>query len=159
MEVSETKFKQAEEAARKYYKALEPIKCPYFNEAIHFNSEGWKHIFFKKGNIRRSVEDQYMRLKLLPLAEQVLRRSHTLQQYYETKSFERVQSNSVWATELKAVRYYAFSAVINNALIKVVIKQIEGRNKNFHSIIPKWYVKEQEGKKKKIFHTGNLEED
>jgi hypothetical protein len=158
--ISDEKFNQALEKAEKDYKAIIKVKCPYLNnEDVHFNSEGFQHIFYKRGSIKREKSDQYIRLCLLPLAKKVISRSHTLQQFYEENRFERVQSNSQWKSEMKLVKYYAFIAIINNALIKIIVKEIQGRNKNFYSIIPKWHVNAKNGEKKKVLHTGNPEED
>ena len=73
--------------------------------------------------------------------------------------FVRVQSNSKWTKELKLVKYYIFMAVLNNVLVKIIVREIEGRNKNFYSIIPKWRTEIKEGQHKRILYTGNLEED
>ncbi len=159
MEISKEKFNKVLEKAEKEYKEIGQVRCPYLEDIVHFNSEGFQHILYKKGTIKRNEQDQYVRLCLLPLAKKVISRSHTLQQYYQERRFERVQSNSKWNHEMKLVKYYAFMAIINNALIKVIVKEIEGRNKNFYSIIPKWQEVFREGEKQKILHTGNPEEE
>jgi hypothetical protein len=47
---------------------------------------------------------------------------------------------------------------MNNVLVKVVVREIEGRQKNFHSIIPKWRI-DKNNPGKRILHSGNPEED
>jgi hypothetical protein len=44
--------------------------------------------------------------------------------------------------------------------MKVVIKEVEGGQKNFWSVYPSWVIKNaQDGQKKKKFYTGNPETD
>jgi hypothetical protein len=57
------------------------------------------------------------------------------------------------------VRYYGFIAIVNNALVKIIVKQVDSGQMNFHSLIPKWRTKNQDGEKKRITHSGNPEED
>jgi len=157
--LDEIKFNKAKEKAEQFYKGIDKVKCPFLNDLVHFNADGFEHVLFKSWNTPRSRQDQYVRLSLLRLAVQVISKSYTLQEYKECKRFERVQTNSKWNKEMKLVRYYTFMAILNNALIKVVIKEVEGRNKNFYSIIPKWRIENKDGQKNKLLYTGNPEED
>ena len=161
MEISNKKFEIVRQNAEKIYKEIGQIKCPYFSDdLIYFNSQGFEHLLFGKWNRSRVRDEQYTRLKLIPLAIKVLKMSHTLQEYCEDRFFVRLQTNSKWNKELKTVKYYIFSAIINNALIKVVIREIEGRRKYFHSLIPKWRTKILiDGQRKRITYTGDPEND
>jgi hypothetical protein len=107
----------------------------------------------------RNTEDQYMRLRLLPLAGHILGLSHTLQEYKEVRDVSRGKVNSVWKQREKLIHYYAFIAIINNALIKIIVKQVGNGQMNFHSLIPTWRTKNTNGDKKRITHSGNPEED
>ena len=157
--IDDIKFEQVRKTAEGNYKSIGKVKCPYLDDDVHFNAEGFEHILYKKWDTPRSKQEQYTRLKLLPLAVKVISQSHTLQEYNENKTFIRVQSNSKWNKELKLLRYYIFMAIINNVLVKVVVREIEGRNKNFYSIIPKWRTEVKTGERKRILYTGNPEED
>ncbi|MEK7161692.1 MAG: hypothetical protein AAB729_03315 [Patescibacteria group bacterium] len=157
--IDKEKLDQIKKASEEEYKRITKVRCPYLNGDVHFNAEGFEHLLYKKWDSPRSKEEQYTRLKLLPLAVKVISQSHTLQEYNESKMFVRVQSNSKWTKELKLVKYYIFMAVLNNVLVKIIVREIEGRNKNFYSIIPKWRTEIKEGQHKRILYTGNLEED
>jgi hypothetical protein len=159
MVIDPMKFEKTREAAEIAYKLIGKVKCPYLNDFVHFNSEGFEHLLFKKWNVTRPREDQYMRLKLIPLAVKALTLSHTLQEYKEAQVFVRRKSNSVWKQEMKAVKYYAFIAILNNALIKVIVRQVDGGQRNFYSLIPKWRLEGNNGDKKRITHSGDPEED
>lgn len=120
------------------YKSIGEVYCPYFKEKISFNSEGLEHLRFKKREVPRLMQDQYIRLKLIHLAPKVLELSHTIQGIQETKRFERIRINSRTDTLLKPVNYFQFIAVIKRNRVKIVVKQIDYGNKFFWSIIPFW---------------------
>jgi hypothetical protein len=65
--VTEEKFEKVKLQAEQEYKEIGKVKCPYFNDYVHFNTEGFDHILFKSWNKPRLREEQYVRLKLLPL--------------------------------------------------------------------------------------------
>jgi len=51
---------------------------------------------------------------------------------------------------LKIVTYYEFVAVVEKIRVKVIVKQIEGGNMFFWSIIPYWGV-DKNTKKRKLY--------
>lgn len=161
MEIPREKFEQRKAEAAAFYQSIDPVKCPYFNgDCVHFNSEGFEHLIFKEWNKTRSQSEQYTRFRLLPLAVSVIRKSGTLQEYDERNAFVRRQSKGKWCKVMKLVRYYVFVAIVNELRIKVIVKEIEGGQRCFHSIYPSWNTQSdgQGGKKKKLFQ-GNPETD
>ena len=100
--------------------------------------------------------DQYIRLRLLKLAPQIISKSHTLQEFFETKRFEKQKINSRWENRLIQVVYYGFVAIINGARIKVIVKEVEGGSKFFWSIIPFWKNDKKNSQNKKILHAGDM---
>ena len=98
-----------------------------------------------------------MRFKLLHLAPEILKMSHTLQGVWETKKFERVRMHSRTENILKPVSYFEFIAVIKRNRVKIIIKQIDGGEKHFWSIIPFWGM--NQNTKERILHDGTPEED
>lgn len=164
MEVPSNKFKIVKEEAEKFYKQIGEIYCPYFKEKIAFNAKGLEHLKFKGKNRARLVIDQYIRLKLLKLAPYIIEKSHTLQEFYETKKFEQQKINSRWENRLIKVTYCGFVAIVNQARIKIIIKQTEGGNKFFWSLIPFWKNNQKNSgnnnlPNKKILHAGDMEGD
>ena len=154
MEIDQEKFNKLRQQAEKDYEAIGKIKCPYLKDDIHFNSVGFQHLLFKSWNRTRSEVEQYNRLKLLPLAIEVISKSNTLQEYDERKEFVRQKTNSRWCKTLKLVRYYAFVAVIRDKeiRIKIIVKEIEGGAKIFYSLYPLFrVVKDSFGRNKKVF--------
>lgn len=159
IEISKNKLEEIKSNSISNYNKIGSVKCPHLKCDVFFNSKGIEHLKFKDKNKPRSRQDQYIRFKLLPLAEHIIKNSHTIQEYYETKKFERQKINSRWEQRMMDVCYYGFIAIINNARIKIIVKEINGGNKFFYSIIPFWRNGQKNCVNKKILHAGNLETD
>ena len=153
----EKDFLSVKETADKFYAEINEVYCPYFKEKIAFNAKGLKHLKFKSDQVARMREDQYARLKLLPTAVEVLKKSHTVQGVWSTKKFEDQKTNSRWEHVFKDVTFYEFIAVIQNVRVKVIIKEILGGEKHFWSVIPYWDIDKINSKR--ILHSGNPEND
>jgi len=150
-------FEYVKLRGEKLYKTLGEIYCPYFKEKISFNSKGLEHLKFIGRGRSRGVKDQYMRFKLIHLAPEIIRLTHTLQGALETKRFERIKIHSRMDTILKPVNYYEFIALIKRNRMKIIIKQIDNGEKFFWSIIPFWGMNQET--MNRILHSGLPEED
>lgn len=150
-------FEEIKARGEKNYKSIGEVYCPYFKEKIAFNSEGLEHLRFRQRNVGRPERDQYMRLKLLHLAPEVLKLSQTVQGILETKKFERIRVNNRTDTLLKPVSYFEFIAVIKRNRIKIILKQINNGKKFFWSIIPFWGM--DTNTMTRMLHDGIPEED
>ena len=129
-------MKKIDYKARSFYKRIKSVYCPYFGEKVAFNTKGLKHLKFKSDKQARPYRDQYPRLKLLRLAPEVLRKSHTVQGIWKVKRFEAQKTNNRWEHILKDVTYYEFIAVLENVRVKVIVKEVLGGEKHFWSVIP-----------------------
>lgn len=158
MKLDLKKFKEIKKESVALYNSIEKVKCPYFSEYVAFNSKGIQHLKFKAWNKTRSIKDQYMRLKLLKYAPDIIKKSHTLQEYCEKRSMERIQINSRWEEQAIVVSYYGFIAIIDEIRIKIIIKETKGGEKYFWSIIPCW-KQDKSILNKKVLHEGDLEND
>lgn len=143
--------------AELFYGAIGNVPCPYFHETIAFNTKGLKHLKFKSNRRARPASDQYARLKLVHKAPEVLKLSHTVQGIWVTKKIEGQKTNSRWEQVMKTVTYYEFIAVLDDARMKVVIKEVEGGEKHFWSVIPYWGIDRRLGKR--ILYSGDPEHD
>ncbi len=162
MVISEEKFEEVKLSAKEYYDGLDSIYCPYLKKDVQFNKFGFEHILSKSWNRGRSTIEQYTRLRLLPKVVEIIKISHTLQEYDERMTMVKQKINSRWEKRPKTVRYYVFIAIIVSIGVrfKVVVKEIEGALPFFWSIYPSWKKETDEnGGMKKIFYSGNLEED
>ena len=116
----------------------------------------------KSWNKGRSTVEQYTRLRLLSIAFDTIKISHTLQEYDERSIVVRQKINSRWEKRLKMVRYYVFIALskTRQARFKIVVKEIAGGQLFFWSFYPSWrVVSDGNGGKKKVLYNGNLDED
>lgn len=160
-DIDPKKFEELKAQREEYYKSIHEVECPYFGkEKVAFNAKGIEHLKFKEKGKARSRVDQYIRLKLLDLAPKVLGRSHTVQEFFETIKFEQMKSTGKWQSRAVKVRYYGFVAIIGRGRVKIIVKEVDGGNKFFWSIIPFWRQNQKNaGQKQKIFHLGDPETD
>lgn len=160
MDERQIKFEEAKGEAEEQYKKAESVFCPFLNKKINFNAKGLDHIKFKGWNKTRLISDQYLRLKFLKFAPLVLGKTSTLQEFNETKNFERIKRSSRWEQILTPVRYYGFVAIINFKIkVKIIVKEVGNGQPFFWSIIPFWKTKKDPitEQTKKVFHEGDLE--
>lgn len=157
LKFTDEEFKRIKQNGEILYKSLKEVYCPYFKDKVTFGADGLSHLKFKRREKSRLEQDQYMRFKLIKLAPEVLRASHTLQGILETKKFERISCHNRKDIIMKVVTYYEFIAVIKRNRIKVIVKQIEDGNKFFWSIIPFWKMNKYT--MGRILHDGTPEED
>ena len=138
LKFTNSEFTELKQKAEDAYKNLLYVKCPYLDREVAFNAKGLDHIKLKEWNKARSRSDQYVRLKLLHLAPEVLKKSHSVQGVESGNRFERVKVNSRWDTKMTHVTYFEFIAVIKKCRVRVIVKQIENTQPYFWSIIPYW---------------------
>ena len=120
------------------YKKTESVYCPYFGEKVVFNSKGLEHLKFKSKHKARTREDQFIRFKIFKYVKNILENSKTIQGISEEKIFEEINSNHRTYRELVTANFYEFIAVIDNTRIRVILKEVNGSDKYFWSVIPFW---------------------
>jgi len=162
MKIDESRFEEVKQEAKSFYDTIKKVHNPYLNTDIHFNNEGFEHLLTKSWNRGRSTVDQYTRLRLLPKVKEIIKKTTTLQEYSERHDFVRQKINSRWEKRLKLIKYYVFVVILIDAglRLKLVIKHIEGAKPQFWSVYPSWKVtSDGNGAKRKVFYSGNHEED
>jgi len=160
MDERQIKFDQIKKSAEEQYRKINSIFCPFLNKKVNFNAKGLDHIKFKEWNKTRLISEQYLRLKFLKLAPLIIEKASTLQEFSETKVFERIKRNARRERMLTPVRYYGFVAIIKfKVKIKIIVKEIENGQPFFWSVIPFWKTKKDSitEQTKKVFHEGDLE--
>lgn len=150
-------FEKIKIEAEKFYDTIKEVSCPYFSEKIAFNAKGIKHLKFKDDQRARPQIDQYARLKLIHLAPEVLKLSRTVQGISEKRKMEPQKTNSRWEYVMRLVRHYEFIAVLQNIRVKVIVKEVEGGDKHFWSVIPFWGIDKETSKR--VLFSGNPEFD
>jgi len=151
-------LEKIKQQAEKFYKSVKSVECPYFKESIAFNAKGLRHIKFKRDREARKRQDQFVRLKEIRHAPAILKKSHTLQEIRREQGFVEVKTNKRKERVLKPITYYGFVAIVKDGRyekrFKVIVKQIEGGQKHFWSIIPFW-----KSNREIKLHSGNPETD
>jgi hypothetical protein len=161
MEFSIDKFNEVKHNAEDFYNNIGSVHCPYFGEEVYFNTKGFDHLIFKDWNRTRVVNDQFSRLRHLSVAPEIIRQSKTLQGLWKTQKLERIKRKEGWIKVLKLIYYYEFIAVVDShgskIRVKIIVKQIDGGEKFFLSIIPFWGTNKNTGER--ILCNGNPEND
>ena len=148
-------FEKIKHAAETWYKTVNKVFCPYLKEYVYFNFHGLQHLKFKIHRRARLEADQFMRFKLLHLAPEIVKMSHTVQGIWDTQHFEPLNKNNRTENVLQNVTYFEFIAVIKNNRIKIILKKVGFGKVFFWSIIPFWKI----NKSNKVFHEGIPSED
>ena len=153
-------YEKLKEDAQKLYNEIGSVFSPAFNEKVHFNSEGFNHIIFKRARSERERPSQILRFKLLPLAVKLVKISTTYQEFEETIKQVEIKSfkKKIWKT--KPVKYYGLIAIIDGRKIKVILRKIgDNGAMHFWSIVPAWTT--HKSRDTRFFTTmkGNPEED
>ena len=157
IEIDQTKLNKIKEEGEVMYKIIGDIHCPYFKSKVSFDARGLEHLKYKRRGKSRNDQDQYMRLKLIRIAPEILKLSHTLQGKLEATKLEHIKTNNRWELAMKQVTYYEFIALIGRERCKVIVNQIEREQLYFWSIIPFWGMNQDT--MTRVFHQGVPEED
>lgn len=149
-------FDRIRSHAAELYRGLGKIRCPYFGAPVHFSTEGFHHLLFKSWNRGRSERDQFMRLKFLRYAPEIVRTSRTLQGIQTQTQWHRRHRHGVWEKTPVAVTYYEFVAIIELRRFKVILRRVGEGQLQFWSLIPFW---RQSASGAREMHDGLLEFD
>jgi hypothetical protein len=156
LEFNDIEFQNVRRLAEEQYRAFGSIRCPYFQDNVHFNARGFEHIRRQAWNRGRDQRDQFMRLKHLARAPEILRLSRTVQGIQTTAEWERQHKHGRWEKRLVPVIFYEFVAVLEERRFKVIVKQLPGGQRIFWSLIPFWRQNEQG---RRLLHDGDPAQD
>ena len=156
LQFTDEEFARIRQLAAAAYGGFGQIRCPYFDGPVHFNTQGFRHLLFKGWNRSRDQHDQFMRLKHLARAPEIISLSRTVQGIQETHDWQRRRRHGRWERTLTAVSYFEFVAVLEGRRFKVIVKQLPGGERIFWSLIPYWRQNEQGTR---ILHDGQPAQD
>ena len=156
LDFTDVEFDDVLRKAQEFYVSIGRIRCPFFRDVVHFNAQGLEHLRRKAWNRGRESRDQFMRLKHIARAAEILKLSSTVQGIQETNEWERRHRHGRWEKLLIPVTYYEFMAVLEKRRFKVIVKQLPGGDRIFWSLIPFWRQSEQGTR---ILHEGNPAQD
>lgn len=94
------------------YKSWKKVHCPALKTDVHFTNKGWQHIQQEKWRTRSEKES---RLKLLPIARNILGKTTTIQgkRLQNYKSIPHI--------------HYQFTALLGGVVVTVVVMEDGGR--------------------------------
>ncbi len=132
----EPDYYQIRKDANEYFMNLKAIQCPALELEVHFNSRGFNHIIYKKGNIERPRFEQIPRFQILAMAVKIISKTTTFQEFEEIQK-ELISWNKGRKTlKTKTISYWGLIAIIENKKIKVILRKIGNGHLHFWSIIP-----------------------
>ena len=127
------------ERIRAIYEATDPVYCPYFEQKVNFNADGFHHFRYNTLGAERHKRVQIVRYKLFSLAPLMIRKAGTVQQHRRAVgAIGRKHKDGMRPTKL--IEDWCFSALMlfhgREITVKVVIRKIGDGNLNFFSIMP-----------------------
>lgn len=157
MDLDPEYFEERKEKARRLYDSKRTIHSPYLNCDVILNSDGFHHLQFS-GRTERTKKEQLLKLRLLPLALETIRRAGTLQEY--RKVLKPVGGPSARGeTLLKQVEYWGFVAILgkqeSQVKLRTVLRRVGNGNIIFWSVMPENKFRKGEQR----FSTKGLEDD
>lgn len=111
------------------YKKIVSVDCPILGDNVYFTSEGFNHLLYESYGHPRNINEQYMKLKCLPNAPQVIKKCIHISEIRKVK--RRVKK------KLKdAIHYELVHEVSPDKKIRVIIEKIGTGKYKFMSIMP-----------------------
>lgn len=116
-------MKKAKQKAWEFYNnwRKEITYCPALKTEVIVSQIGWKHLIGTTGNSKRSSNDIFRRLRLLPYAKQVIKSSGTI---------VKVRNEGTRV-------FYALETIIKFKKIRVILIEDEQGRKIFYSVMDK----------------------
>lgn len=122
------------------YDSTKSVLCPYFNQEVGFNSDGFHHFQYNTSGAERKKKAQIRRYKTFRFAPYVLIKAGTVQQhrrYYGPVG--RAKGDGLRAA--KIIEDWCFVALVSaspgtDIEIKVVVRKIGEGPLNFCSVMP-----------------------
>ncbi len=152
-------YEKLRDDTRAWFQTLKPIYSPALKQTIHFTSEGFGHITYKRARAERDKTSQIMRFKLLPRAITLIELSTTFQEYEETLKQCEIKRNKKRVNVTKQIQYWGLIAIIKERKIKVIIRKIGNGQPHFWSIVPAWTTNKYRDMKLLSTMKGNPSED
>jgi len=111
------------------------INSPAFKCKVRFSLIGWRHIIGATGNKKRTSQDTFRKLKLLPYVKTIIEQSRLIQNirktghrtYYALEGMVEVEENGM--KEFRKVRVVIINDYQNNMIFYSVMDKKEKRRK------------------------------
>lgn len=110
-----------------YYKSIVSAFCPLLNDTVYFTSEGFHHLLYKSSGKRRTIDEQYLKLKCLTHAPPIVQNSTRI---IETRKEERM----IKGKKKSVVTYELVDGQKRKHNIAVVVERIGTGKHKFRSV-------------------------
>ena len=133
----EEKYSKLKERAKLIFQKKPLIFCPYFNQEITLNSDGFHHLQFSSRR-ERNKNEQILKFSLVPLAINIIKKSGTIQEYRKSLCPVGKKSEKDGLTLMKMVEYWGLVAITGNNSIKirVILRRVGDGKIIFWSVMP-----------------------
>jgi hypothetical protein len=136
--MNQNNFEQIKVKAKEIFEKQKIVYCPFFKTNIVLNSDGFNHLQFKGNRMPRNLDEQILKLTLLPKALQVIKNSGTLQEY--RKGIEKIgKVGRDGFCKTKNTEYWAFHAIVGKDHLRkivVITKKTGDSQIIFWSVMP-----------------------
>jgi len=128
-------YKKSKQLAKEIYSKIGNISCPAFNgEMIHFTSDGFTHLI-RKGRTLRTENEQKRRFSLIPYIKDIIKNPNVKVTFRQTEEKYRVNRDGKNIPMTSIAKFWTFHAQANGSKVRVVIRQIGPRQKEFQSVM------------------------
>lgn len=138
MDFDKEKFEDLKSKMAAFYQGLQPLRCQALDEIVHFTSDGFHHLRFDGTRAERTKLEQYVKLKFLKAAIEIIRKTTTIQEIRkETQPIGKPGRDGFRKTA--EVTYWGFIALVKERVrVKVVLRRVGSGNVHFWSVMPFW---------------------
>lgn len=126
-----------------FYKSIVSQHCPILNETVYFAGIGFKHLLYKSNGAPRNVNEQYMKLKFLYHATDVIKNCKVI-------SETRIMKRKIKGKEKQVTRYALVHEVKKGLTVRVIVEKVGTGKHQFLSIMPHDRQSRKSVKKQKI---------
>jgi hypothetical protein len=114
---------------REFYKSIVSVFCPVLNNTVYFTSSGFNHLLYDTNRKPRNIDEQYLKLKCLSYAPEVIKKSTVLA---DTRNYEiKIKGKK------KPYIHYAVAYEIEKGKeIRVIVSRFGKGKYKFLSVMP-----------------------
>ncbi|MEK7080707.1 MAG: hypothetical protein AAB925_02675 [Patescibacteria group bacterium] len=135
MDAQKLGYKKAKQQAKQIYSKIGRIKCSALgDEYVFFTSAGFDHLL-RKGRIPRTRNEQKRRFTLLPYVEEIIKNPTAKIIYRKTEIKERVNRHGEKILIESIAHFWTLKKKVGDCIIKIVVRQLENKNKHFFSVM------------------------
>ena len=127
-------YEKSKKKAKKIYSRIGQVNCPALDGVVVFNSKGFTHLM-RKGRVPRPKNEQKRRFVLISHAEKIIKNPKADINFRQKEIKYKVDRHGEDRLITSTANFWTFREQIKDCVVKVVIIQIENKQKQFLSIM------------------------